>query len=355
MQNFLEEERLQIDVRWLLIIDIGSAEDEGEMSEIVVVIPAYNSARCLPEAIDSVLNQTYKDLELIIVDDGSTDNTQMALKKYKDKIGYIYQENQGSYKARNTGIKATHSEYIAFLDADDIWIPQKLETQMEFIDANPNLGLVFSDADLFEHGISKGSFWKLRGCYDEMMQEYRMIQNPFSKLMEKNFILPSTALVKRVCFERAGLFDDSFRNVGDKEMWLRIAMHFPMGCVPYALVKRRVHGYTPEQDARIKRSVIDVIKKMEKRYPEYIEKEGVSTKRILGPLYYSLGRTYLDVDEIIRARESFVNSLLNSFSLSSLFFLMVSLSGLRSILLLRHLNKVLLKAEAPNQLKRLPH
>lgn len=315
------------------------------MRDVAVIIPAYNSARYLPESIESVLNQTYNDFKLIIVDDGSTDDTQRVLEPYKDRISYIYQKNGGPSKARNTGIMATERRYIAFLDADDLWVPNKLEMQMELMNSNTTMGLVFSDAELFEEGgFAQGSFWRLRGCYEEMMRECRMIHSPFSKLMVKNFILPSAALVKRECFLKVGLFDESFRYpvAEDKDMWLRIAVHFSMGCVPYALIKRRVHAYTPEEDARIKRSVIDVVKKMEKIYPELIEKEKVDTKAILGPLYYSLGRTYLDQNQMMQAKESLFLSLCQVFSIRSVFYLMICLSGLGTLTFLRRIKTLVM-------------
>lgn len=315
------------------------------MKDISVILPTYNAAEYLSKSIESVLNQTYRDFELIIVDDGSTDDTQKLLENYKDRIHYIYQKNGGSYKTRNTGILATDSTYIAFLDADDIWLPNKLEIQLEFMYSNPLLELVFSDADLFDDkGISHGSYWKLRGCYNEMMREYRCIQNAFSKLMEKNFILPSTLLLKRYCFSKVGLFDESFRNVGDKDMWLRMSMHFRIGCVPCPLVRRLIHSYSVKQVENINRSIILVVKKMEKLYPDYIEAKNINTKNILAPLYYKLGRCYFDQDKLAKARESFLSSIHNSFTLKSFIFFIISLLDIRTISFIRRIKNILLKS-----------
>src|SRR3990170_3473675 len=114
------------------------------MSKVSVIIPAYNSARFLPEAIESVLAQTYKDYGIIVIDDGSTDNTKETLEPYFDKIKYIYQQNQGAASARNTAIRHSQGEYIAFLDADDVWLPEKLHIQVEYLNNNPGIAMVYS-------------------------------------------------------------------------------------------------------------------------------------------------------------------------------------------------------------------
>ncbi len=111
------------------------------MPKVSVIIPTYNRAHFLCEALDSALSQTFKDFEIIIVDDGSTDNTKQVLEKYGSRIYYIYQENKGRAEARNTGIRRAKGEHIAFLDDDDIWLPNKLEKQVFFLDARPDIGI----------------------------------------------------------------------------------------------------------------------------------------------------------------------------------------------------------------------
>ena len=112
------------------------------MKTISVIIPAYNYARYLAEAIDSALGQTYAPLEVIVVDDASTDDTPRVLAAYGQRIRAIRQPNGGAGAARNTGIAAARGEYVAFLDADDVWLPRKLELQMALFDADPALGLI---------------------------------------------------------------------------------------------------------------------------------------------------------------------------------------------------------------------
>lgn len=310
------------------------------MVAVSVIIPTYNSVQQLPEALDSVFNQTYQDFEIIVVDDGSTDNTRELLEGFKNRITYLYQENGGPSKARNTGIRASKGQYIAFLDADDHWLPPKLEQQIKLIESDPRLGLVFSDAEYFSGEKSMvGSYWKKRGCYDQMISESGLIQNAFSTLMKINPIMPSTVLLKKNCFEKAGGFDEGLRFVEDKDMWLRMSVHCFMACVPFPLVKRRVHGYSPHQVVSVQESIIHVVRKIERLYPEEVARENVDTKKILGPLYYTLGRIYFDSDEFARARETFWSSLRNRFSWEALRFLAVASMGARVIHLLRYLKR----------------
>ena len=119
---------------------------------VSVIIPAYNAERFIPQAIQSVLEQTYQSYEIIVVDDGSTDKTKDILKEFEDKVCCIYQENQGPSAARNAGIKISQGRYICFLDADDIWTPDKLEVQVEFLECHPDISLVFSDHQDFDAG-----------------------------------------------------------------------------------------------------------------------------------------------------------------------------------------------------------
>ena len=308
------------------------------MPIVSIVIPAYDSANQLPEALDSVFKQTYQDFEIIVVDDGSTDDTRELLETYKNRIIYLYQENGGPSKARNTGIRAAKGRYVAFLDADDHWLPPKLEQQIKLIESDPRLGLVFSDAKYFDgEPPMDGSYWKQRGCYDEMIAESRMIRNAFGKLMKINFIMPSTALVKKECFDKSGLFDESLRYVEDKDMWLRISRHYSMACIPYPLVKRRVHGYSLKQVVSVQESIIHVVKKIENAYPEDITREGVDTKKILSPLYYKLGRIYLDADDFAQANLAFRSSVLCHYSWNAFLYLCATLTGAGVIHLLRRL------------------
>ena len=122
------------------------------MPTISVIIHTYNNEKFIGETIESVLSQTYKDYEIIVIDDGSTDNTRAALLPYMDKIRYHYKENGGIASAKNAGIKLSKAKFIAFFDHDDLWVPDKLKMQMEYFNKNPQAGLVYSKYITFKNG-----------------------------------------------------------------------------------------------------------------------------------------------------------------------------------------------------------
>src|SRR5579864_8740685 len=113
--------------------------------QVSVVIPAYNAARFLGDAIQSVLNQTYSNFEVVVVNDGSTDDTESVVRSFGDRLFYVKQANKGVSAARNEGIKRARGQYVAFLDSDDVWLPTKLAEQIPFLEQNPEVGLVYSD------------------------------------------------------------------------------------------------------------------------------------------------------------------------------------------------------------------
>lgn len=207
--------------------------------KVSVIIPTHNRAALVTEAINSVLAQTFKDFELIVVDDGSTDNTRDALKGYADRIHYIYQENQRRSEARNTGIKAASGEYIAFLDDDDLWLPDKLEKQVTFLDANPGIGLVhtFTDAiDITGRLMEKERKGRLQ-CYEKSMN----LGYTYEGMSRLGAIFLSSTMLRSRCLEKVGLFDPVTEAYEDWDFGLRFALEYRIGTIPEFLVKFRVH------------------------------------------------------------------------------------------------------------------
>lgn len=206
------------------------------MPTVSIIIPVYNGARFLPEAIDSVFAQTYKDYEIIVIDDGSTDNTKEVLEPYFDKIKYIYQNNRGVAGAMNAGIRHAHGEYIAFLDQDDIWLPQKLAIQINYMANNPEIGLVYSKAHkIDEDGKLLHLKRKDRGTPSGDI---------FDKLYFRCSITSCSGVIlrKRV-FDTIRLFDETIKISTDYDLWLRIARRFKIAGINTPLYKqRKVHG-----------------------------------------------------------------------------------------------------------------
>ena len=133
------------------VSDLTTAREKAGATPLVsVIVPAYNNAHFLPAAIDSILNQTFDNFELIVVDDGSTDNTQAVLAGFGDRLRYVRKANGGPSSARNLGIQMARGQLIAFQDADDLWLPEKLALQVAYFHLHPEVGVVFTDAVRFD-------------------------------------------------------------------------------------------------------------------------------------------------------------------------------------------------------------
>lgn len=209
---------------------------------VSVVIPAYNAARFLPEAIDSALGQTFPDTEILVIDDGSTDATPELLRTYAGRVHCLRQENRGVYAARNRGVEVARGKYIAFLDADDQWLPDKLEKQVEILETRPEFRVVHSDASLVD---VDGLLLKTATNPRRQIRNGRVFDEFFASNMA--VILLSTVIMDRECFARVGPFDERHRSVQDQVFFLRLAWHYPIWFIPQPLVKYRL---TPQSLSR---------------------------------------------------------------------------------------------------------
>lgn len=200
---------------------------------VSVVIPVYNGMAYLRETLESVFAQTCPDFELIVVDDGSTDDTPRIIASYGSRIRSFRQPNGGGASAINLGIRQARGEWIAWLSADDLWSPTKLEEQVGAIDARPFIGLLYSD--FVTIGATGNVLSRVhlppppsrRGCVVE--------------LMRRCFINGCASLIHREVFARIGLFDEKDRITYDYDMWLRLAPHFDIRYLPEVLASYRVH------------------------------------------------------------------------------------------------------------------
>jgi len=199
------------------------------MVKISVIIPAYNTMTYLPETVESVLRQTYTDFEVLIINDGSSDHIVQWASQIADfRVRLISQENQGLPGARNTGIAQAQGEYIAFLDADDLWEPTKLEEQVRCLEDNPTVGLVHTWMLLVdEQGKSTGRVMTSNAEGDVWKQ-----------VVERNVIACPSVMVCRDCFETVGVFDRNLRSIEDWDMWIRIASRYP-----FAVIKKPLAYY----------------------------------------------------------------------------------------------------------------
>jgi glycosyltransferase involved in cell wall biosynthesis len=207
------------------------------MPKVSVIIPAFNAMKFLDDMLQSIAAQTFQDYEVIIVNDGSSDGIKTWFTQISDpKVKLISQANQGAAVARNTGILQSQAEYIALLDADDLWEPTKLAKQVQILDQEPQIGLVYTWVALVDRqGNPTG---KIRSDETE--------GDAWEKLIEHNVLeCCSTPLIRRECFEKVGLFDSQISQGScgseDWDMWLRIAERYAFRVVPEPLTQYRQH------------------------------------------------------------------------------------------------------------------
>lgn len=233
------------------------------MPKVSVIIPTYNRVKLLPEALDSVLNQTYRDFEIIIVDDGSMDNTKEIVESYINlqtrqpvnplTIRYIYQENKGPAAARNTGIKQVRGEYIAFLDSDDSWLPEKLEKSINFITQNKFDWMCTAFYRVLElEGKLEQKVACVEDSYlDTSRQNLNLIKNGLFFFSDVP-LFTSSILVRKFSFEKSGLFDETFKIGEDFDMFLRFEENNLLGgYLNEPLCTYRINGSSITQSENI--------------------------------------------------------------------------------------------------------
>lgn len=212
------------------------------MPNVSVIIPTYNRARTVREAIDSVLSQSYSDLELIVVDDGSTDETRDIVSSYVPELTYVYQEHQGVSAARNKGIACAQGHYIAFLDSDDLWLKDKLFLQMKFMENRPEALVCYTEEVWIRNGVRVNPMKKHRK-YSGMI---------FEHCLPLCIISPSSVLMARRLFEHVGLFDEALEACEDYDLWLRISAQYPVYLIDTPLIVKR-GGHADQLSKRVKR------------------------------------------------------------------------------------------------------
>jgi len=197
---------------------------------VSVIIPTYNRAGFVCEAIDSVLKQTFREFELIIVDDGSVDNTSEIVSSFDDaRVKYIRQENRGVSAARNTGVLHSSAPLIAFLDSDDLWFPKKLEAQVSFFESNRDVQICQTE-----------EIWIRNGRRVNPMDKHRKYSGwIFRQCLPLCIVSPSAVMMRREAFDDLGGFDEGLPACEDYDLWLRAALRYPIHTLPDALIEKR--------------------------------------------------------------------------------------------------------------------
>ena len=207
----------------------------NNLPTVSVIIATYNREKFIGAAVESVLKQTYKDFEVIIIDDGSNDSTKEIIANLKDpRIRYYYQENKGRSIARNIALGLAKGKYITFLDSDDLYLPNKLEIQFDYMERNPNIYMIYTSAY----------------CMDELGKDlnHKYEANTSGKIYKDiAFFIPvtitlPTVMVRRQVFEKAGNFDEVMYRFEDTDMWRRISKHYEIGAMPEFTCRLRTHS-----------------------------------------------------------------------------------------------------------------
>jgi glycosyltransferase involved in cell wall biosynthesis len=272
---------------------------------ISAIIPTYNAGRYVVQAVESALAQSYRPLEVVVVDDGSSDGTTAALAPLRARIRYLRQENKGLSGARNRGIAESHGELIAFLDADDQWSPEKLRLQWQCLQAHPDAHLVHTDLDRLRD--SEGTVVHVP------RDRKRFSGHCYTELFWSNHVVPSTVLVTRRCLLEVGLFDTGIRrpSTEDWDLWIRIARRFPFCYVDRPLVLYREHGTNASLDRRtMSESELYILTKMLRADPQLWERLGPArARRRIAKLAFEVGYQNVEADDLHRARGYFGTSL----------------------------------------------
>lgn len=285
--------------------------------KVTIILPTYNRAHLVSRAVTSVLNQTYQDFELIIVDDCSIDNTEEIIENFckQDQrvICIKHSRNKGGNAARNTGIKAARAEYIAFQDSDDEWLPGKLEKQVELLE----------NMSRDEAGVVYTAFWRIEGkdkTYNpgNIKNKEGNIQ---AELLKGNFITTPSVLIKKECFEKAGLFDEDFPRLQDWEMWLRVAKYYHFKYINEPLLNSYYYADSISANSQ---ALIKALELIVTKYFTEIGKE----RKLLAKYYIDIATLFLKDGNMGKGRRYLIKSLtVDPFRLKRIVILFLSVFG----------------------------
>ena len=287
------------------------------MPKVSVIIPTYNRVESLSLAIESVLAQTFQDFEIVVVDDAPQGYARGAVVSFDNRrIRYICHEaNKGDAASRNTGILNSSGDYLAFLDDDDEWLPEKLQMQVDVLTTSSSqVGGVYT-GKLNVDGAT--------GTISRIYSPERGV-NSFDEIFADNPINTSSILLKKICFERLGLFDETMPCSSDYDMWIRICEEFKLQCIKQPLVKYCVHenGLTYDYAKQIQGLEILI-----SRYGRFFALNGKGLCR----LYLSLGVFYLYDGKVERARDFLSRSIkICPSEIRGYFYLFLAFLGERS-------------------------
>lgn len=316
----------------------------ADMPLVSIIIPAHNAADYITATLDSALQQSYLSREIIVVDDGSTDATVAICTSYGRAVQLLTQKNAGPGAARNRGILAAKGELIAFLDADDTWLPDKLERQVRLMFAEPRPDLTFTDF-LFEREPGQ----PLVRAFSLSPQLYGhrrlatvdkgwVVQDSlFEPLLLRNYIGTSTVMAVKSCLVDAGLFDQTFPSAQDRELWLRVAKKYRLGYIDMPLTH---YTFNPNSITRNnEKRYRNVIRLLERHYGAAGAQTRALVERQLATLYQDLGYTQFSDDRTRAARCAYAAAMHYDFKIAHLLYWLCSWLPVRLLRMLRHMKQ----------------
>ena len=291
---------------------------------ISAVIPAYNSAAFIAEAIISIVKQSYIVDEIIVIDDGSSDNTLAVIQGLSGNIRYHKQENRGPAAARNQGIKMAQGDWIAFLDADDQWTTDKIKKQLAGLTRYPELHLIAGDMTEIDEDnsvLTPSVLAKHQLLTGFIKDQGRPITDALSKLVHKNFIPTGTVLVRRDTLLAVGMFNESIHYGEDLELWAKIAAYYPISCLPEILMLRRLHNNNATKaSAAMLIDRIEVMQSLRQTISLTLIQQGLKPDRLVADAYTALAYWYFNLKDYQRARQAAVASLYEALTWRALIY-----------------------------------
>ena len=265
--------------------------DRSSVPLVSVVVPAYNAETHILEAIESIdVQHGNFQTEIIVVDDGSIDRTRSIVQEVKH-VKLVSQANAGPSAARNRGIAASRGDFIAFLDADDIWPPGKLAAQLAVFDHYPEVGLVFGDCRIFtESGEQPYTLFESEKLGPDFWGSAGIVVDAYQKLFRTNYIPTGSVLVRKACFAKTGLFDEDRRLVEDKELWFRFALQCQIGYTSQLCELKREHEHNVSSDREgMALAHVDVLREQLRAHPDEVRGCGVNVRAKISYEYSILG------------------------------------------------------------------
>jgi glycosyltransferase involved in cell wall biosynthesis len=273
---------------------------------VSLVIATFNHGRLLPEALDSAIGQTLEGVEIVVVDDGSTDDTPAELARYGDRIRVVHQSNRGLAAARNTGLAAVRGAYVSFLDADDVLMPTKLAEQIAVLEQAPAVGWTYCDVLIEATATATAMRASERFGYAGRRLEGWL----FPELIHGNFIPAIAPLVRRTALDAAGGFDERLTALEDWDLWLRLSLIAEARYSPAVLVRYRVHpGGMSEDRSRMDENRFRVLDALCRTQPAAVEGLGAVGRRIIADTHNWLGKEAYARGDWAEARRRFTASL----------------------------------------------